>query len=209
MKLEMTRNDYTGKLITFCGLDGCGKTTMIRMLHEYLTKKGCTVFLTKQPTDHVRQSPIFRNFMDEASHDGYDYRALSLFAASDRLQHTKHVIEPQLAQGNIVLSDRYFYSCLANLQARGFPDDQWIYEIVKPIIQPDIAFFLDVDVEEAVNRVKKRENEKERYIDMPLQYALRNAYVEIAGENGGVLLNSKNNMQECFQKIIEEVDRIV
>ena len=210
MKLNMTKNKYPGRLITFCGLDGCGKTTMIRMLNTYLQQKGYNIFLTKQPTDFVRQSPLFRNFMDEVSHDGYDYRSLSLFAASDRLQHTKYVIEPQLAQGNIVISDRYFYSCLANLQSRGYRKDQWIYEVVAPIIEPDLAFFLDLDVEKAVERVRERSNERDSYIDMPLQYALREAYLKIAAENDGVVLSSDKNPQECFRQVIREfVKRIL
>ena len=205
MKLNMTKNKYPGKLITFCGVDGCGKTTMIQMLNTYLKEKGYSVFLTKQPTDVVRQSPLFRNFMDEISHDGYDYRALSLFAASDRLQHTKYVIEPQLMQGNIVISDRYFYSCLANLRARGYQKDQWIYEVVNPIIKPDIAFFLDLEVEKAVERVRERSNERDSYIDMPLQYALREAYLKIAAENEGVVLLSDKSSQITFQQVINEV----
>jgi len=76
------------------------------------------------------------------------------------LQHVSKVIEPELQKGNIVISDRYFYSCLANLRARGFEQDGWIYEIAKSVIEPDIAFFFDVPVETAVARVRKRPEEK-------------------------------------------------
>ena len=114
-RLSMRPNRTKGKLITFCGLDGCGKTTMIRRLMAELEKEH-QVFLTKQPTDFVRSSAIFRTYMDCPNHDAYDYRSLSLLAASDRVQHGSKVIEPALAQGQIVLSDRYFYSCLANLK---------------------------------------------------------------------------------------------
>ena len=138
-RLSMRPNRTKGKLITFCGLDGCGKTTMIRRLMAELEKEH-QVFLTKQPTDFVRSSAIFRTYMDCPNHDAYDYRSLSLLAASDRVQHGSKVIEPALAQGQIVLSDRYFYSCLANLRARGFEADRWIYEIAESVIRPDIAF---------------------------------------------------------------------
>ena len=63
MKLDMMDNPSTGKLITFCGLDGCGKTTQIRRLQQHLEGKGYKVYLTKQPTDFVRNSEIFRNYM--------------------------------------------------------------------------------------------------------------------------------------------------
>ena len=153
---------YAGRLITFCGLDGCGKTTMIKWLKDYLAKKAGPekIMLTKQPTPFIRQSAIFRNFMDESAHDAYDYRSLSLLAAGDRIQHSNKEIVPALRKGKWVISDRYFYSCLANLRARGYREDRWIYEIAEYIPKPDIAFFLDVGVDEAIRRVRSREEEK-------------------------------------------------
>ena len=62
-KLEMRPNKTNGLLITFCGLDGCGKTTMIHKLMAELEQEH-QIFLTKQPTDFVRQSEIFRTYMD-------------------------------------------------------------------------------------------------------------------------------------------------
>ena len=62
---------------------------------------------------------------------------------------------------------------LANLCARGYERDRWIYEIAKQSIPaPDLAFFLDVPVETAVARVRQRPEEKDRYIDMELQNKL-------------------------------------
>lgn len=171
-KLNMRNNETTGLLITFCGLDGCGKTTMINRLATDLRNE-YALFLTKQPTDFVRKSDIFRTYMDCPDHSAYDYRSLSLLAASDRIQHTSKVIEPEMKNGKIVISDRYYYSCLANLRARGFTGDKWIYEIAESVAKPDLAFFLDVPVETAVKRVRSRPAESDRYIDMELQYRLR------------------------------------
>jgi dTMP kinase len=196
-KLNMRSNDTPGFLITFCGLDGCGKTTMMNRLIEDL-KKEHTIFVTKQPTNAVRNSEIFRTYMDCPNHDAFDYRSLSLLAASDRLQHVNKVIEPEMKKGNIVLSDRYFYSCLSNLRARGFDSDEWIYEIAESVIKPDIAFFFDVPVEEAVRRVRRRPEEKERYIDMDLQYKLREEYINICSINSGIMISTTNSEDECY-----------
>ena len=128
--IKMKENDTSGHLITFCGLDGCGKTTLInRLINEFDFGEG--FLLTKEPTDAVRKSPIFRTYMDDPNHSAYDYRSLSLLAASDRIQHTNKVILPAMEQGKVVISDRYFYSCLANLRARGYKKDKWIYEICR------------------------------------------------------------------------------
>lgn len=122
-KLNMRANETKGLLITFCGLDGCGKTTMLRRLASDLENQNKDLLLTKQPTDSVRNSDIFRTYMDCPDHNAYDYRSLSLLAASDRIQHSNKVLEPAMQNGTIVISDRYFYSCLANLRARGFKED--------------------------------------------------------------------------------------
>ncbi len=197
-----------GKLITFCGLDGCGKSTMLYKLWNYLHSKGYDISLTKQPTDFVRKSAIFRTYMDSPVHDHYDYRSLSLLAASDRVQHTNRVIIPDLEDGKIVLSDRYFYSCLANLRARGYESDEWIYEVATFLAKPDLAIFLDVSVDTAVERVRKRSDEKERYIDMDLQYKLREQYQIIAKENQCLLISSEMSEEETWTAIQNAVDNL-
>lgn len=207
-RLSMRPNRTKGKLITFCGLDGCGKTTMIRRLMAELEKEH-RVFLTKQPTDFVRRSAIYRTYMDCPNHDAYDYRSLSLLAASDRVQHGSKVIEPALAQGQIVLSDRYFYSCLANLRARGFEADRWIYEIAESVIRPDIAFFFDLPVEEAISRVRSRAAEKDRYIDIRLQHRLREEYRAICKANHGVLISTACPADESYAYVKKEVRKAV
>ena len=147
--------------------------------------------------------------MDCPNHDAFDYRSLSLLAASDRLQHVSKVIDPELKKGKIVLSDRYFYSCLANLRARGFEEDKWIYEIAESVIKPDVAFFFDVPVEEAVARVRLRPQEKDRYIDMELQYKLRKEYVDICHANGGILISTLQTEDECYDIIKKNIERVI
>lgn len=206
--LNMRPNETSGYLFSFCGLDGSGKTTMLTRLEKELGEKFPT-FMTKQPTNAVRESDIFRTYMDNPDHDAYDYRSLSLLAASDRLQHVNKVIEPQMAQGNVVISDRYFYSCLANLRARGFENDQWIYEIAESVVKPDVAFFFDVPVETAVKRVRGRIEEKDRYIDMELQYKLRDEYIKICRANNGVLISTEMPIADCYAIVKREVERVM
>lgn len=205
LKLNLRKHGTKGILITFCGLDGCGKSTMIQMLSETLKESGTELFLTKQPTDFVRQTQIFRTYMDKPVHDAYDYRSLSLLAASDRIQHCNKVILPELQKGKCTISDRYIYSCVANLRARGYTEDRWIFEIVQSIVKPDIAFFLDIPVDIAVKRVRNRESEKGRYIDMDLQYKLRNEYLSLAKENEGIILSSTEPKEETFLEVMDYV----
>lgn len=205
-KLNMKANETNGILITFCGIDGCGKTTMMNRLIDYLGSDR-NLFVTKQPTNSVRTSDIFRTYMDCPDHDAYDYRSLSLLAASDRIQHGSKVIEPEMYNGKIVLSDRYFYSCLANLRARGYENDEWIYEIAESVIEPDIAFFFDAPVETAIKRVRSRKAEKNRYIDVGLQHRLRDEYIQICHTNGGILVPTVITEEQSFHIVKTEVER--
>ncbi len=207
-KLNMRKNDTRGLLITFCGLDGCGKTTIMHRLIADLEREH-EVFVTKQPTNVVRNSEIFRTYMDCPDHDAFDYRSLSLLAAGDRLQHVNKVIRPQMESGKIVLSDRYFYSCLANLRARGYKHDRWIYEIAESVIEPDVAFFFDLPVREAVARVRRRPEEKDRYIDMTLQYRLRQEYRRICAANHGVLVPTTRTEDECYAMVKNAVKEVL
>ena len=208
MKLDMKSHRTNGLLITLCGLDGSGKTTQIRLLKDYLESQGKKVFVTKQPTDEVRNSDIFRAYMDNEDHSAYEYRALSLLCAGDRLQHSNKVILPLLAEGYTVISDRYYYSCLANLIARGYHDDRWIYEIAKDIPKPDAAIFLDIPARTAISRVRSRGEEKNRYIDNDLQYHLRELYLQIARSNGGIIVNTQENEASCFEEIRKYIDSV-
>lgn len=203
MLLEMKKRNDQGVLITFCGLDGCGKTSVIQLLNEKLLKQNKLVLVTKQPTDAMRNTEIFRTYMDSEEHNKFDYRSLSLMAAADRIQHVKQVIMPALLENKCVISDRYFYSCLANLRARGYQSEEWIYEIARHIPRPDYAFFLDLPVDLAVSRVRMRAEERDRYIDMDLQYKLREEYLKICKESGGLLIASNREITETFAEICD------
>ena len=199
--MSFKSNIYPGKLITFCGLDGSGKTTMIGLLEKYLTALGRKCVLVKQPTNDIRKNPLFRASVDLPYNEGVDYRAVSMLCAADKLQHTTKVIEPLLKDGNIVISDRYYYSSLANLIAYGFSDEKWIYEISANIIKPNFAFFLNADPDLAIERVHARENERSRYVDNNFQKHLSKAYYKIALNNEGILIDCNNNISNSFDQI--------
>lgn len=206
-KLRLQPHKTKGLFITFCGLDGCGKTTMIQRLTSCLQEKQFPVLCTKQPTPLMRESEIFRTFMDQDDHSAYDYRCLSLMAAGDRIQHVNKVILPALRAGKCVISDRYLYSWIANLRARGYVRDRWTDEIASYMIQPDFAFFIDVPVQTAVTRVRSRLAERDRYIDMDLQYKLRRQYCRIARQNRGILLSSLESEDAIFSEILERIEQ--
>ncbi len=206
MRLNFNDNTYPGKLITFCGLDGSGKTTMIELLEKHLISSGHRCVVVKQPTKDIRTHPLFRASIDLPFNDSIDYRAVSLLCVADKLQHTTKVIEPLLEDGYTVISDRYYYSSLANLIAYGFYNEKWIYEISANITKPDFAFFLNVDPALAVKRVHAREREKDRFIDLNCQKRLAKAYYEIALCNDCKIIDCNNDLSDGFEQIKNIID---
>lgn len=85
----------------------------------------------------------------------------------------------------------------------------WIYEIAKSIRKPDVAFFLNVAVDEAIRRVRTRPEEKDRYIDLQLQKKLHDLYLSIARENEGVVVSTVMPEETCFKRIVFEVDKML
>ena len=77
------------------------------------------------------------------------------------------------------------------------------------MIKPDIAFFFDVPVETAVARVRKRPEEKDRYIDMDLQYKLRNEYINICKANEGILISTENSKEESYKQVKQAAERVI
>ena len=212
MRLEFSDEKFPGILISFCGLDGAGKTTQIEILRNHIINDGYDApFCTFQPTKEMRQNFLFRKFVDgeKSDYEAYEYRSLNLLTVSDRLQHSRHVILPQLLDGKTVISDRYFYTALINLRARGYKQDRWIYEIAKYIPKPDLTFFINVDFDEAVRRVRSREEEKNRYIDMEFHKKLWEEYLYISQNTECIVLDNKLSIEEMATVVYEKFLKVI
>ena len=104
--------------------------------------------------------------MFDENHDDINYRAVQLLTLSDRVQHNHEVIIPALKEGKIVICDRYIYTSIANMKARNYRNETWFYQAAKEIIKPDISFLAFVEPEIAISRIKAREEEKDREIEI-------------------------------------------
>jgi len=116
----------SGKLFVVCGIDGSGKSTQISNLARYLEEKSYEVVKTRQPTDMYRQDAVVRAALNLDISPHVVAEELALFSAFDRARHIREVINPALAQGKIVLSDRYVYSTFAYFLSRGLTDIEWL-----------------------------------------------------------------------------------
>lgn len=160
-----------GLLISIEGIDGSGKSTLANKLRDKLKKEKYNVMLTYEPGDSDLGKHL-RKILQERDFDMCGKSEFLLFA-SDRAQHFKDVIIPNLKKNKIILSDRMGDSSVA-YQGYGRGED---INIISQInnwamqnIEPDIIFYIKVPIETALERLKKRkgkptsfEKEKEKF----------------------------------------------
>jgi dTMP kinase len=205
-QIRFSGEPFPGILVTFCGLDGSGKTTQIQRLRAWAEGMGKTCTLTKQPTDETRKSYLFDRYIHHPNGaQEVEYRALSLLTMSDRVQHSLRFIKPALMRGEVVISDRYFFSAVANLRARGYVEDRWIYELATWLPRPDLAVFLDVPLDVALARIRARHHEANSYIDEEFEGRLNAEFVDVAAASpGGLLVNTvEHDADAVFARVIE------
>ncbi|MBR6098162.1 dTMP kinase [bacterium] len=169
-----------GLFITFEGVDGCGKTTQMNLLAEYLKDKGYEVILTREPGakglgEKIRE--ILLHYDGEVSS-----RAESFLFLADRAQHIDKIINPAVEFGEIVLCDRHTDSTIA-YQGYGRGVDikelKMLNDLATGTRKPDLTFVFDIDVETSMSRVGK---EKDRMESSGMEFfnKVRNGYLEIA-----------------------------
>lgn len=143
-----------GKFITFEGCEGCGKSTQVRLLSQKLDELGVEYIVTREPggSDVAEQ---IRNIILDANNTAMCDECEALLYAAARIQHLKEIVEPALAQGKLVICDRYVDSSLAYQgYARGL-GEQYISEINSAALNrycPDLTLFLNISPTDAFAR---------------------------------------------------------
>ena len=150
--------------ITFEGPEGSGKTTQINLLTTYLLAQGWAVVATREPGGTVIGDQI-RGCLHDVNNTAMTAAAELLLYSASRAQLVGELIRPALAQGHIVLCDRYADSTLA-YQGYGRGLDltalRQITQFASGGLQPDLTLFLDVDVEAGLARRQQGGDEMNR-----------------------------------------------
>lgn len=141
-------------LITFEGGEGSGKTVQSRHIFEYLKDRGYDCILTREPGG-TEMGRHIRNILLDKDIAGLSRTTEFLLYLADRAQHLKEIILPSLAEGRIVLCDRFFDSTFA-YQGYGRGIDvrfiQTMHELLFDDILPILTLYLDIDPEIGVRR---------------------------------------------------------
>jgi dTMP kinase len=172
--------------ITFEGIDGCGKSTQLRMLASELRLRGQEVVVTREPGGTPLGGRIRQLLLD--SEEQVDPLAELLLYAADRAQHVRTHVRPALDSGHIVLSDRYADATVAYQGAgRGFPDEL-VSELVALAtggLMPHLTLIFDLPVDESQRRQAHRTSKGHKRDRLDAEDAafhtrVRDAYLRIA-----------------------------
>lgn len=137
-----------GKLIIVEGIDGSGKSTQLDMLRKWLISQGyCVAF------SEWNSSPIVRSTTRRGKKKhSLTPTTFSLIHAADFSDRMERQMLPALKAGAIVLADRYIYTAFGRDVARGV-HPAWVRAIYSYAIQPTVAFYFQVSLEESLNRI--------------------------------------------------------
>ncbi len=147
-----------GTLIVFEGLDGCGKSTQLRRAAQALSARGLDPVVTREPTD----GPWGRRIREMArSSEGVSPETELSWFFEDRREHMREVVEPALAAGRLVLSDRSYISTVAYQGARGLDPTKILAESEAEFARPDLILLFELSAKQGLARVHARGGEGE------------------------------------------------
>ena len=196
-----------GKFITFEGCDGCGKSTQLKLLSDYLEKENVPHIFTREPGGGKISEAIREILLNGKNAEMTDDCEALLYAAA-RMQHLADRVEPALAAGKLVICDRYVDSSLAyQAYARGLGVD-FISQINAQALKkyrPDVTIFIDLTPEAAFKRKRGAdENDRLEQAGMAFHERVYAGYKALAEQEPEriVCVDGNKTPQEIFADVV-------
>ncbi len=193
-----SENYGKGFFIAIEGIDGAGCTTISRFLANQLRRKGYNIILTKEPTKN-KIGRLIRFFLKEKN---YRPEIDALLFAADRLCHIDEVIGPSLRKGLIVISDRYLESSIAYQTAQGV-NQEWIQELNKFAIKPNLTIVLDADPE--VTSKRKKGFGGEKFEDVRFLRKVKRKFIERAMQGNYIIIDANSPLKDVQRETLNLV----
>ncbi len=167
------QNNKKGYLISFEGIDGSGKSTLIINLKKYFEKNLKNKFIYTREPGGTKEAEIIRNVLLDAKNDiSYENKTEILLLLASRYEHYTKLIKPALKEGKIVICDRFIDSTIAYQCNNNDSLKQFFLNVSSFLIKnftPDLTILLDIKAEQALARIKKR-NKNNRYDKRKLDF---------------------------------------
>ncbi|MBP9561563.1 MAG: dTMP kinase [Syntrophorhabdaceae bacterium] len=198
--------------ITFEGTEGCGKTTQINLLYEYLLAKGYKVIKTREPGGTPLGESIRKMLIQKAK--AINPLAELLLMMAMRAQHVEDVIVPAITEKKIVLCDRFSDATYA-YQGYGRGIDTNIIDYINRLatkgITPDLTILIDIDIEGGLRRKSEDKGQMDRFEveDISFHQRIRYGYHRLSTENKDrfFVVDGSGDILRVHEIIRERIER--
>jgi len=190
-----------GIFIVIEGIDGTGKSTQSKRLAEWFRSRGREVALSREPTDgpwgkKLRESETTGRLSAEEE--------LECFL-NDRREHVEMSIKPALAEGKVVILDRYYFSTMAYQGARGFDPAEIRRRNEAFAPQPDLLLILDLSVESAHGRIGARGDTANEFEQRDTLGRCREIFLSLRDEPFACVIDAEPSLNEVTADILSVV----
>jgi dTMP kinase len=208
-----------GLLVTFEGIEGCGKSTQLRLAAEWLEQEGLLFHCTREPGG-TRIGAEIRKILLSQNTVALAPLAETLLYLSDRLQHVAEVIQPQLLRRAIVLCDRYHDSTVAYQgYARGISLEliEKIWRGSSLAIDPDLTLLFDLEPEQGISRslqkLRAQHLDESRFEEEALEFhaKVRNGFLTLAKKYPERIrtIDASRSMEEVHQDVRRQLEKFL
>lgn len=190
-----------GLFIVIEGIDGTGKSTQSKRLAEWFRSRGREVVLSREPTD----GPWGKKLRESATTGRLSAEEELECFLNDRREHVELSIKPALAEGKVVILDRYYFSMMAYQGARGFDpaEIRRRNEVFAP--QPDLLLILDLSVESAHGRIGARGDTANEFEQRDTLSRCREIFLSLREEPFACVIDAEPSLNEVTADILSMV----
>lgn len=191
-----------GRLVVFEGIDGSGKTTISKLVASRLIDQNIEVVWLREPSDS-RWGQKIRDLASQK--DSIPISEELHYFQEDRKWDVETNIKPALSQAKTVILDRYFFSTACYQGARGLDLNEILAQNREFAPEPDLVFIIDVDVDTALQRIRKnREAEVRLFEKRDFLTKVRQNYLGIKGDHIHII-NGCQPPQEVLAEVMDKL----
>lgn len=192
-----------GLFIVLEGIDGSGKDTHLKFIAMELRELGYKVVETAEPSSY-RVGTFLKRYA-RRDEERLPAESEALLYASDRFDHVKNIITPALLRDQIVISARYYFSSMAYQGAVGVNLD-WIREMNRFALKPDLAVLLDILPEYSLHRLKRR---RSIYEDSDYLRKVREIYIKLVEEGDLVKVDADRPKRVVQGELLSMIQELI
>lgn len=190
-----------GLFIVIEGIDGTGKSTQSKRLAEWFRSRGREVVLSREPTD----GPWGKKLRESATTGRLSAEEELECFLNDRREHVEMNIKPALAEGKVVILDRYYFSTMAYQGARGFDPAEIRRRNEAFAPQPDLLLILDLSVESAHGRIGARGDTANEFEQRDTLTRCREIFLSLRDEPFACVIDAEPSLNEVTADILSVV----